>query len=671
MKKKNIINKYRWPAVTALVIFLIYFFTTNSTVSFYRDSGELITSAYTLSIAHSPGYPLYMILGKLFITLLGVFGVNPAYSMNIFSAFAGAAGIFFIIAALYEITDNIYVAEFAGLITAFTYVNWMLAVVAEMYSLSLFFGAFLFFLMIKKKYTLFSFIFALSLGSHLSILFAVIPMAAALYLFMPAFKRVPFKSVVLYFIAGIAVYAYLPLRAQAAPFINWGDPSDFKRFIEVVSRSSYGHTLDLVSREVTLAQVYIPQLKVFFTALFRDITLPGLVLSGFGIYYGFKNFRFRKISFVLAGIFMLTGPYFLYLARMPLNPHANAIVEVGYIFPELALAFFAGTGLLFIVKKLKFISRWVYGASLLIILYGIFNIYPKANKKNLHFADDYAYNILNTAEKNSIIIMRRDHTMFALWYKSYVENFRPDVKVLSKGLLSAKWYRDKLNNDFPGIAWKKDYINDNDYIEWIVRKYGENNSVYITPAAASELGNDFFSRHEIIPCGLVEKIDKKGSKADMDDTLSKTVERYRYSGNYNTASYYDFFAKDFISLYARAYSRLGTGFLKSGDLQAAQKLYLKAIEFSSDLPEAHSNLAYLYLEKNDLKKAAELFLASIELLKKKMSEFTRKEMFKNKLARQYNNLGAVYEKKYRKEREEKYFNEALRSYNNAIGYDRD
>ncbi|MEA3505951.1 MAG: DUF2723 domain-containing protein, partial [Elusimicrobiota bacterium] len=206
MKTKELSPKSVWPPVTSFFVFLVYLFTTGTTVSFYRDSGELITAASTLSIAHSPGYPLYMIMGKFFTEVLALLGAGPAYAMNIFSALCGALAVYFIILAVSELTDNIYAAEFAGLLAAFTYINWMLAVVAEMYSLSLMLGALLLYLMIQKRYILFSFIFGLSLGNHLSILFAVLPMAAALYLFPSRRKKIPFISAVLYFTLGLSVY---------------------------------------------------------------------------------------------------------------------------------------------------------------------------------------------------------------------------------------------------------------------------------------------------------------------------------------------------------------------------------------------------------------------------------------------------------------------------------
>ena len=51
----------------------------------YGDSAEFQTTAYTLGIGHPTGYPIYMLIAKLF-TFLPVGEI--AYRVNLFSAFS-------------------------------------------------------------------------------------------------------------------------------------------------------------------------------------------------------------------------------------------------------------------------------------------------------------------------------------------------------------------------------------------------------------------------------------------------------------------------------------------------------------------------------------------------------------------------------------------------------
>ena len=57
--------------VTALIASLIFVRTACRTV-FVGDSGELAAAVHTLGVAHPPGYPLYVLLGKLFSVLVPI-----------------------------------------------------------------------------------------------------------------------------------------------------------------------------------------------------------------------------------------------------------------------------------------------------------------------------------------------------------------------------------------------------------------------------------------------------------------------------------------------------------------------------------------------------------------------------------------------------------------------
>src|SRR5438477_9692102 len=74
------------PGVFAFVLYLV---TCSPTVNF-TDSGELITVAWTGGIAHPPGYPLYTLIGILFVHL--PFG-DPAWRMNLISALFAAVAV--------------------------------------------------------------------------------------------------------------------------------------------------------------------------------------------------------------------------------------------------------------------------------------------------------------------------------------------------------------------------------------------------------------------------------------------------------------------------------------------------------------------------------------------------------------------------------------------------
>ena len=78
-----------------LLAFSVYAWGACRTI-YVGDSGELVTAVYLLGIPHPTGYPLYVLLGKLW-TLALPFG-SIAWRMSLFSAAcaAGACALLFL-----------------------------------------------------------------------------------------------------------------------------------------------------------------------------------------------------------------------------------------------------------------------------------------------------------------------------------------------------------------------------------------------------------------------------------------------------------------------------------------------------------------------------------------------------------------------------------------------
>ena len=78
-------------ALSILISFVVFFKTMAPTVSFW-DCGEFIASAYILGVPHPPGYPFYILLGKVFM-ILGIMS-TPALNTNIMSPLSGSLTVF-------------------------------------------------------------------------------------------------------------------------------------------------------------------------------------------------------------------------------------------------------------------------------------------------------------------------------------------------------------------------------------------------------------------------------------------------------------------------------------------------------------------------------------------------------------------------------------------------
>src|SRR5262249_29358795 len=136
--------------VVSLAALWVYVMTLSPTVAwrnFGEDSGDLLVASATLGIPHPTGYPLYVLLGR-------VAGFLPlgtlAFRINLVSALAGAASVFFLACLTFELAaassgvGGWLASATAALLYAFSLGAWSQSSVAEVYTLNAaFFGAIL------------------------------------------------------------------------------------------------------------------------------------------------------------------------------------------------------------------------------------------------------------------------------------------------------------------------------------------------------------------------------------------------------------------------------------------------------------------------------------------------------------------------------------------------
>jgi hypothetical protein len=142
---------------------LVYIFTAEATASLW-DTGEFIASAYKLQLPHPPGAPLFVLLGRFFIILFG--GNNPAFAVNVMSAVVSGFTILFLYWTITHFGRKLlvglnveptvsqsYSIMAAGIVGALAYTFsdsfWYSAVEGEVYALSSFFTALVFWAMLK------------------------------------------------------------------------------------------------------------------------------------------------------------------------------------------------------------------------------------------------------------------------------------------------------------------------------------------------------------------------------------------------------------------------------------------------------------------------------------------------------------------------------------------
>jgi hypothetical protein len=161
MNFRKVNNITGW--VICVIACLVYILTAEASGSFW-DTGEFIASAHKLQLPHPPGAPLFTLLGRFFIILFG--GSNPAYAVNVMSAVASGFTILFLFWTVTHFGRKLLVGfneepngnqtitiMAAGIVGALAYTFsdsfWFSAVEGEVYALSSFFTALVFWAMLK------------------------------------------------------------------------------------------------------------------------------------------------------------------------------------------------------------------------------------------------------------------------------------------------------------------------------------------------------------------------------------------------------------------------------------------------------------------------------------------------------------------------------------------
>jgi len=166
--------------------------------------------------------------------------------------------------------------------------------------------------------------------------------------------------------------------------------------------------------------------------------------------------RDRQMAWVFLVLFLMTGV----LAAIQQNQQNPQPRERDYFYVSsfMVFAMWVGMGAFFIIESFKK-NAPVIAASLL----GIIALVPvnmaaqnwfTHSRAGNYLAFDYAYNILQSVEKDAILFTNGDNDTFPVWYLQDVAGIRRDVRVVNLSLGQTTWYIEQLKNREPWGAKK-------------------------------------------------------------------------------------------------------------------------------------------------------------------------------------------------------------------------
>ena len=548
-----------------LISFIVYFLTMAPTVSFW-DCGEFIATSYILGVPHPPGYPLFVLIGRIF-TLVPIFK-EIAIRVNIISVLSSALAIGICYLIIVRIVQNCllpsdsfwnrvgkYVGGVIGsLLIAFSSTFWFNAVEAEVLGIAMLLSMFLVYLgllWVEQRgnlrgdmiLVLISYLGLLSPAIHMTILlvmpaifllvifydksklsdfrFWITGLVLSLVMYAPLgwflvmflgwfvitflmlmFSKAPSRWVIVFLmtlagIVGYSVQFYIPIRAALNPAINENNPHDWKSFSTFLERKQYGQQSmaeKMFYRRGTWSHQFGTYPHMGFWGFFRQqynlgleklanltdgsfvqrlkyllLGLPPFLFGILGIYFSIR--KKPKEGIVLLLLFLLgTLGLILYmnfadgtrydhwtgeLIRLEVRDR-DYFFTPGFMFFGLLVGVGVSGLLIYLSMLIQQINKkylnYLLGILTIILMAwpisGLSDNYFDHSRKGNFLPYDYAYNLLNSCDKDAILFTNGDNDTFPLWFLQQVEKIRTDVRVVNLSLVNTNWYIKQMKNQW-------------------------------------------------------------------------------------------------------------------------------------------------------------------------------------------------------------------------------
>jgi hypothetical protein len=417
------------------------------------DSGDLITAAATLGVAHPPGYPTYLLLAHLAQYLpVG----DLALRTNLLSALAALLTLlctYHTVRGLLPVEQRWH-APFAAALATFSLGSsplfWSQAIVTEVYTLNALFVALLLLFLLRDVQQRTNHRFpmpgiagvcgGLALGNHLTIALPLVAWLLAGNRLAPPPQRWPLTMQRLAGIAiGALIYLYVPIRAAAHPPVNWGGATTWEGFWWLVLARPYQ------AMAFGVPHAFLGERLQAWASLLRDqFGIVGIVLGFVGLLYPPCCRRWVWITAAVAAGFSLFAIAY------------NSADSDAYLLPcYLIFAIWMGLGsaaVLAAVRQRHPRLAWLPAVLLVLLLaWPLPATLQQVDASRDYRAIAYGQRVMAAAPPAALLLTSSDRDTFTLWYMHHALGYRPDLVIIVEPLLAFEWYRHQVQRDYPTV----------------------------------------------------------------------------------------------------------------------------------------------------------------------------------------------------------------------------
>lgn len=503
----------RVAIVIAILAFVVYAATAAPGLTWAHDGadgGDLAAAVAAGGVPHPPGYPTYMLLGRILAAALPLGDI--AFRLNLLSALCAALAVGLVLAVGVETTHGSRWAwpacAAAALGFAFSPVFWSQAVITEVYALNALFVALLLYLAQAGRgrggAALTGLVFGLALGNHLTIIL-LLPTLAVLLLGAEEDgheKRSRALAATAAALLGLAVYAYVPLAARSQPLVSWGGADTAAGLRWLVTGgpySSYAFHLPLVElpgrlaawARLLLVQLgwigVLPALAGLWDMLGAGEHEPaGGPRQGWALLVGFVLYSVYALGYRTADSYLYLIPAFL-IAALWLGRGLSLIVEA---LPAAVQEATRWRRLLLIAGMLLWLPVWQFTAN-----------WSSMNLSSDDQAMRYSSAVLQQLPTGALVVTASDEHTFALWYGQVVTG-RPDLLIVDRDLTQFAWYRRQIAARLPSAAPPVTAGDEPaQYVAQLIGRAGRDRPIFLADADA-----DLIQRFSWLDQGLLRRL---------------------------------------------------------------------------------------------------------------------------------------------------------------------
>jgi hypothetical protein len=301
---------------------------------------------------------------------------------------------------------------------------------------------------ISRLLICFAFVLGLSFSNHMTTVLLA-PGFLWLYFRTHGFRKESFARVLVlapFFLAGLSVYLYLPIRSAAHPPLNWGDPITLERFLWHITGKQYRVWM------FSGWNVVGKQLGYYFRNFTGEFTVIAIAFALLGLTAVWQ--QSKKMFVFLLLLFCSTILYSVNYDIFDIDSY----FLLSYIVVGWTIAFGIHAALAFAERKgWKEIA--VFGFCLILPVLQLVYHWKNVEGTESILPSQFVAKTFSELEPNAVVFSTQwDYFISPALYYRFVEGRRRDLTIIDKSLLQDRsWYFDVLERQAP---WLMERIGD-------------------------------------------------------------------------------------------------------------------------------------------------------------------------------------------------------------------